>query len=94
MIGVPYAHDLGFHGEDILIAIFDTGFILDHDALQHIDVVDAWDFIYDDGIVEDEEEDVPGQQNHGTQVLSTLAGYSPGNLIDLCLRNCCSLSFY
>jgi len=81
MIGVPYAHELGFHGEDVLIAVFDTGFILDHEALRHIDVVDAWDFIYDDAIVADEEEDVPGQQNHGTQVLSTLAGYSPGNLI-------------
>lgn len=81
MIGVPYAHEMGFHGEDILIAVFDTGFILDHEALQHIEVVDAWDFIYDDDNVADEEEDVPGQQNHGTQVLSTLAGYSPGHLI-------------
>ena len=81
MIGVPYAHELGFHGEDVLIAVFDTGFILDHEALKHIDVVDSWDFIYDDDVVSDEEEDVPGQQNHGTQVLSTLAGYSPGNLI-------------
>jgi hypothetical protein len=81
MIGIPFAHEMGFHGEDVLIAIFDTGFILNHEALQHIKVIDAWDFIYDDEIVEDEEEDVPGQQNHGTQILSVLAGYSPGNLI-------------
>lgn len=81
MIGVPFAHEMGFHGEDVMIAIFDTGFILDHEALRHIDVVDAWDFIYDDGIVENEEEDVPGQHNHGTQVLSILAGYSPWHLI-------------
>jgi hypothetical protein len=81
MIGVPYAHEMGFHGENILIALFDQGFILDHEALQHIEVVDAWDFIYDDDDVADEDEDVPGQQNHGTQVLSTLAGYSPGKLI-------------
>ena len=81
MIGVPFAHEMGFHGEDVLIAVFDTGFILDHEALRHIEVVDAWDFIYNDGTVEDEEEDIPGQHNHGTQVLSILAGYSPGNLI-------------
>jgi hypothetical protein len=81
MIGVPFAHGTGFHGEDVLIAVFDTGFILDHEALKHIDVIDAWDFIYDDDNVTDEEEDVPGQHNHGTQVLSTLAGYSPGYLI-------------
>jgi hypothetical protein len=31
--------------------------------------------------VADEEQDVAGQQDHGTQVLSTLAGYSPGQLI-------------
>jgi subtilisin family serine protease len=81
MIGVPFAHEMGFHGEDILIAVFDTGFILDHEALRHIEVVDAWDFIYDDDNVADQEEDVPGQQNHGTQVLSVLAGYAPGHLI-------------
>ena len=81
MIGIPFAHDLGFHGEDVLIGVFDTGFILDHEALQHLDVVATWDFIYDDEIVEDEDEDVPGQQNHGTKVLSALAGYAPGQLI-------------
>jgi hypothetical protein len=81
MIGVPYAHEMGFHGEGVLIAVFDQGFILDHEALRHIEVVDAWDFIYDDDIVEDEEEDIPGQHNHGTRVLSVLAGYAPGNLI-------------
>jgi len=81
MIGIPFAHNLGFHGEDVLIALFDTGFILDHEALQHINVVDAWDFIYEDDNVADEEEDVFGQHDHGTQVLSTLAGYYPGQLI-------------
>ena len=87
MIGVPFAHEMGFHGEDVLIALFDTGFILDHEALRHIDVVDAWDFIYDDGVVEDQEEDVPGQHNHGTQVLSVLAGYGPFNLIGPAFRS-------
>jgi len=81
MIGIPFAHELGFHGEGILIALFDTGFILNHEALQHIEVVRAWDFIYDDGNVADEEEDVSGQHDHGTQVLSVLAGYSPGQLV-------------
>jgi len=81
MIGIPFAHDLGFHGEGVLLAVFDTGFILDHEALQHLDVVATWDFIYDNENVADEDEDVPGQQNHGTKVLSALAGYAPGQLI-------------
>ncbi len=81
MIGIPFAHETGFHGEDVLIALFDGGFILDHEALQHIEVVAAWDFIYDDDNVADDDEDVPGQQNHGTLVLSVLAGYSPGHII-------------
>jgi len=81
MIGVPFAHELGFHGENVLIAIFDTGFILDHESLQHINVLSTWDFIYNNENVADEDEDVAGQQDHGTQVLSTLAGYYPGQLI-------------
>ncbi len=81
MIGIPFAHEIGSHGEDVLIALFDGGFILDHEALQHIEVVAAWDFIYDDDNVADDDEDVPGQQNHGTLVLSVLAGYSPGHII-------------
>lgn len=81
MIGIPYAHALGFHGEDVLIAVFDTGFLPYHEALQHIKVVATWDFVYNDENVTDEKEDVFGQSYHGTEVLSILAGYFPGKLI-------------
>ena len=81
MIGIPAAHEAGFSGEGVLIAIFDTGFILDHEALSHIEVVAAWDFINDDAVVANESGDQLSQHDHGTEVLAVMAAYKPGRLI-------------
>ncbi len=81
MIGIPTAHSLGFHGEGVLIAVFDTGFILEHEALKNVEVTATWDFINGDDNVENESGDLSTQHNHGTEVLSVLAGYQPGNII-------------
>jgi hypothetical protein len=80
MLGIPYAHQLGYHGEGVRIAIFDTGFSLRHDALRHINVVKTWDFVNGDSLVFDEDDEFP-QQDHGTEVLAVMAGYQPGQLI-------------
>jgi hypothetical protein len=80
-IGVIPLHDDGYHGEGILIGVFDTGFNRAHEALDHVNVVAEWDFIFDDSVTSNEGEDVTRQHSHGTNVLSTLAGYAPGNLI-------------
>lgn len=83
-IGVIPLHDEGYHGEDILIAVLDAGFKRTHEALDHVDVVAEWDFIFGDSVTSDEPQDsltfFP-QHRHGTWVLSTLAGYAPGNLV-------------
>lgn len=80
-IGVIPLHDDGYHGEGILIGVFDTGFNRAHDALDHLDVVAEWDFVFDDSVTSNETEDWSQQHSHGTNVLSTIAGYAPGELI-------------
>jgi hypothetical protein len=81
MLGIPASHAAGLHGENILIAVFDTGFILDHEVFNQIQVTDTWDFIHNDPDVDNDENDLPGQHNHGSEVLAVLAGYKPGELI-------------
>lgn len=81
MVGIPFAHELGYHGQGVRIALFDTGFILDHVAFQHLDVIATWDFINGDADVSNQPGDDPHQHDHGTVVLSVIAGYAPGQLI-------------
>jgi hypothetical protein len=81
-INVVPLHDSGYHGEGIMIGVFDTGFNLRHEAFQHLDVEAQWDFIFHDGNTENEPSDLsPSQHNHGTQVLSAMAGFKEGQLI-------------
>lgn len=80
-IQVNQLHDAGFTGQGILVGVLDTGFIRNHVALDQVNVTAEYDFINDDPITSNEAGDDPGQHNHGTAVLSLLAGYDPGNLI-------------
>lgn len=80
-IGVPVAHDLGFTGAGVVVALLDTGFRLDHVALSDLDVVATRDFIQGDSVVENQAGDPPGQHNHGTQVWSALAGHVPDEFV-------------
>jgi hypothetical protein len=81
MLGVISAHENGYRGEGVRIAMFDTGFILQHEALQHIKVIDTYDFVQNDEVVANQEGDLSIQHNHGTLVLSVIAAYKPGELI-------------
>jgi subtilisin family serine protease len=81
MINVITLHDVGLNGQGILIAVLDTGFNRRHESLIHLDVVAERDFVNNDPVTENEPEDPYSQHNHGTAVLSVLAGYAPGNLI-------------
>jgi len=80
-INVTGAHAMGLSGAGVTIAILDTGFQLDHECLRDVDVVATWDFINDDAYVGPRKNDHRDQVLYGTAVLSTLAGYSPDNLI-------------
>jgi subtilisin family serine protease len=82
---VPELHDLGLSGRGVLVAVFDTGFNLNHTAFDSLrsHVVAEWDFIHgDDNTADDPQQDIfVGQHNHGTETLSAIAGYAPGALI-------------
>jgi hypothetical protein len=77
-------HKAGYHGEGITIALLDTGFDLSHEAFSDIRVLAEYDFINgDDNTTDDPSQDDIGQDDHGTEVLSVIAGRSPGNLIGI-----------
>lgn len=80
-IGVPIAHELGFTGAGVRIALLDTGFRTEHEALVELPVVAARDFIQGDDVVSNQAGDPSGQDSHGTQVWSVLAGNEPNELI-------------
>ena len=80
-VNIPLLHEQGLTGDGVTIAILDSGFLLDHESLQHVDVVAAWDFVNDDPYVYDQRNDPVGAADHGTQVLGSLVGYSRGSLI-------------
>jgi len=75
MLNIHTIHNLGYDGDGVLVGVFDTGFLMDHQALSSLDVLAQYDFI-------DNEVDASGLgHEHGINVLSVLAGYAPGELI-------------
>ncbi len=80
-IQVTDLHAAGYTGSGIRIAVFDTGFWLEHEALLGVNVFAEHDFINDDGETANEPGDDPHQHYHGTSVLSAIGGYSPDKLI-------------
>ncbi len=77
-IQVTDLHAEGYTGDGVVVAIFDTGFWLDHESIAGADVIAEHDFINDDDITANEPGDAPSQHNHGTSCLSLLAGNTPG----------------
>ncbi|MFH0735837.1 MAG: S8 family serine peptidase [bacterium] len=79
---IPFIHDMGITGKDILIGVLDSGFDWrNHDALKNMHIVSERDFVFNDNNTANEDEDSPSQHNHGTYVLSILGGYLDGYMI-------------
>jgi len=79
-IGIPAVHDLGYTGTGVVIAVFDSGFNrLTHEVFSQMNIAGVWDFVNDDADVGDQAD--MGIGSHGTNTLSTIGGYSSGNLI-------------
>lgn len=74
-------HAEGFTGSGVIVAIFDTGFWLEHESLSGLNLIAQHDFINDDDQTANEPGDPIYQHNHGTSCLSLLAGNSPGILV-------------
>lgn len=78
---IPKVHDAGFNGNGVLIGILDTGFELSSPALTHIKMIAQHDFVFNDGITSNESIDALTQHDHGTAVISIMAGFDQGYLI-------------
>jgi serine protease AprX len=80
MIGIDHLHNSGYHGEGLMIAVFDTGFMGANTALpfQHVfsenrfDAVTSFDFVH--GI-----RNVFKQHDHGTKVWSVIGAKMDGS---------------
>ncbi|HQG45155.1 MAG TPA: S8 family serine peptidase [bacterium] len=80
-VQIPAVHQMGYYGQGVLIAVFDTGFRLTHEAFDSLKVVAQHDFIQDDDNLDNQAGERSDQNSHGTMVLSILAANKPGNLI-------------
>jgi len=78
---VPAMHDLGLHGEGVIIAMLDTGVNnLGHPAFASLNILAMHDFVNNDGTVSDQAGQM-GSGYHGTLTLGAIAGFVPGELI-------------
>jgi hypothetical protein len=77
-IQVTTLHSEGYTGDSVCIAIFDTGFWLEHESLSGLNLIAQHDFINDDDQTANEPGDPEYQHYHGTMCLSLLAANSPG----------------
>ncbi|RLC48858.1 MAG: hypothetical protein DRI23_10050 [Candidatus Cloacimonadota bacterium] len=79
---VPAVHSKGITGEGILIGVLDTGFDWkNHESLVNTNVVAEYDFVFKDSTTANDTNDVGNQHNHGTLVLSIIAGQKDSSLI-------------
>lgn len=93
-IGAPQLHGRGLLGQGVRVAVLDAGFNWrEHRAFAGLGVIAARDFVNGDDEVGDEtdepvtgDEASNGQNEHGTRVLSVLAGDDPGSLIGIAPR--------
>ncbi|HSG99371.1 MAG TPA: S8 family serine peptidase, partial [candidate division Zixibacteria bacterium] len=80
LLQIPTVHALGLDGTGVRIGVLDTGFKIDNGVFDSLRLVPGgtWDFLNNDSDVDDGE---GGSARHGTNVLSLLAGFVPGELI-------------
>jgi len=81
-IGVTTLHQQGFTGAGVLIGHFDNGYrLLAHETFAATDIVAGWDFVDNDPDPAPPIGSAAGDGAHGIITLSTLAGYTPGQLV-------------
>lgn len=77
------AHRQGITGRGVIMAVFDSGFELSHEAYRNFNLYAQYDYVDDDDTPGVEPSDTRGQAAHGSGCLSVIAGYQPGNLIGI-----------
>ena len=82
-VNVVEAHNAGYNGEGVLVAMFDTGFRTTHrvfmNTIMSSRLIAEYDFVFNDGDVDNEPEDWSSAWDHGTMTWSTLGGEWPAN---------------
>ncbi|MGQ9798205.1 MAG: S8 family serine peptidase [Ignavibacterium sp.] len=79
---IPLVHSKGIDGRNVLIGLLDSGFDWKrHQSLNTRNIIAEYDFVFDDSITANQPQDVPGQDFHGTLVLSIIGGYKDSTLI-------------
>ncbi len=79
---IPFVHSKGIDGKNVLVGLLDSGFDWQrHSSLKTRDVIAEYDFVFDDSVTANQEQDVPGQDFHGTLVFSIIGGYRDSVLI-------------
>ncbi|GAB4375124.1 MAG: S8 family serine peptidase [Calditrichia bacterium] len=80
---IEQLHHKGLNGKGVIVAVFDTGFLLDHPALQNVrdSLIAQYDFIQQDTVTANQPGDALNQHNHGTYTLSILGSYWPGQMV-------------
>lgn len=81
-INVLPLHQLGYSGKGVLVCMLDTGFRKSHEIFEHANLVAEWDFVNNDGDVQQDLFDPTDYtDSHGTETWSALGGYKPGELV-------------
>lgn len=79
---IPFVHSKGIDGRNVIVGLLDTGFDWQrHQSLNTRNVIAEYDFVFDDSVTANQEQDVPGQDFHGTLVFSIIGGYKDSTLI-------------
>lgn len=78
--GVKELHKMNIVGNDVIVGMMDTGFRLTHEALAGIKVIAEYDFIFNDSVTANQDQDAPNQDFHGTLTLSVLGGKKEGKI--------------
>ncbi len=83
-INVPLAHNAGYHGEGVTLAMFDTGYRRSHEVFAATfsegRFIAQHDFVFNDDETANEPNDDPTAWSHGTLTWSTAAGMKDGSL--------------
>jgi hypothetical protein len=77
-------HDAGIFGAGVIVGMMDSGFRWqDHEAFRHLKgkIIGERDFVNNDNVTRNEPGDPSGHDSHGTQTLSALGAFAPGQLI-------------
>lgn len=78
LLQVPALWECGLTGRGVVVGVQDTGFLLSHRAFARLRVLAQRDFVQGDETTANQPGEPSGQHDHGTKVLSLLAGREPG----------------